>query len=501
MPTRSPARRAAVALALAGAVTAGCADDGNDDAGASTTTTVTTTTTSTPLVQPATLEGPVTAGRPNLPVDPRPVDLAALGYVEEEWFAAGTATAYADADADAGERTADGRWDVEPAGTAPYRTRFVVRRPADPADFGGTVVLEWLNVSAVEASPEWSYTREAIVDAGAAWVGVSAQAFGVVGGRALIDTGSDEQAAGSGGVRAANPERYGTLEHPGDAYSFDIWSQVGAALRGPDGAAVLGGEPARSVVASGESQSAGFLTTYLNAVHPIARVYDGFFVHSRGAGAATLTGDPAIRGTDVGYRIRDDLDVPVLVFETETDVGPLLRYAMARQDDTDRIRVWEVAGTAHADAHLVGRDFPLCPGGINDGPQHWVAKAALAGLLAWVDDGVEPPRAEPIRTEGPDGTTVVRDRLGLAVGGVRTPSVDVPVSVLSGEAPGSTEVLCMLFGSSTPLDPATLAELYPTRDAYLARFDAALDRAVDAGFVRAADRDAYAAEARAVAFP
>ena len=488
-------------MAVAAFVAVGCsgdADDAGDTEGAVTTVAEVeaTTTSSTvavrrPNVEPATLEGPITVGTPSPPVDPRPVDLAAIGYVEEEWFAAGTATSYAPV----GELAADGRWEVEPADTAPYRTRLVVRRPADPDRFSGSVVVEWLNVSAVEASPEWSYTGPAITDEGAAWVGVSVQAFGVVGGEALIDTGSAEQDASVGGIVGGNPQRYGSLEHPGDAFAFDIYSQVGAALRSsPD---VVGGREVRFVVAAGESQSAGFLTAYVNGVQPIAEVFDGFFVHSRGAGAAQFDGVPAIRGSGDGFRIRDDVDVPVFMFETETDVGPLLNYAVARQPDTDLIRTWEVAGTAHADAHLVGRDFSLCPGGINDGPQHYVAKAAMAALLTWIADGVEPPSAEPIRT---DGSTIVRDEAGLALGGVRTPSVDVPTSALSGEGPPGSELLCRLFGSSTPFDAATLASRYGSRDAYLEQFDASLDDAVAAGFVRQADRDAYAAEAREVAF-
>ena len=75
--------------------------------------------------------------------------------------------------------------------------------------------------------------------------------------------------------------------------------------------------------------------------------------------------------------------------------------------------------------------------------------------------------------------------------------VDVPVSALSGEGLPGGNVLCMLFGSSTPFDSAKLSSLYPTQDDYLERFDAALDATIAAGFVRAQDRDAYAAEARA----
>ena len=54
------------------------------------------------------------------------------------------------------------------------------------------------------------------------------------------------------------------------------------------------------VAAIGESQSAAFLTTYVNAVDPLARVYDGFFVHSRFGSSASLEGTP-MRGAAAGY--------------------------------------------------------------------------------------------------------------------------------------------------------------------------------------------------------
>jgi hypothetical protein len=483
--TTSPASTAATTAATASA------------SPATTTSAMPTTTTTTvaaprqPAVAAATLEGPITTGVLSPPAAPRPVDLAAIGYVEGEYFASGTATAYAAA----GELTADGNWAASPTSTAPYRTRFVLRRPADPARFNGVVVMEWLNVTVVEAAPEWTYTNRAIVDAGAAWLGVSVQALGVVGGTSLLSTGTgQEDAQASGGLRGNNQERYGTLEHPGDQYAFDIYSQIGAALR--SGPAVSG---VRSVVAAGESQSAAYLTTYINAIQPVANVFDGFFVHSRGSGAARLEGVASMQAP-AGYRFRTDLDAPIMVFEAETDVGPLLGYAHARQPDTDLLRVWEVAGTAHADAYLVGGAFPGCPGAINDGPQHYVTNAAMAALLAWVVDGTAPPHGEPIATDPADPTNIQRDERGLALGGVRTPSVDVPVSALTGDSPPDTPVLCALFGGSTPFDQATLIARYGSTDAYVAAFDAALDEAIAAGFVRAADRDAYAAEARAVQF-
>jgi hypothetical protein len=476
---------AVVLVVLAGA----CSSSDDNAAPARSTTTIEARSTLKPTVDAATLEGPITVGKISNPADPHPADLAAAGYVEEEFFASGTATAYK-ADGDLG---GDGKWSFASDTTAPYKTRFVVRRPAKAADFDGTVVVEWLNVSAVEASPEWSYTSRTMIDAHAAWVGVSVQALGVVGGTSLIQTGAPGQAAASTGIKGNNPERYGSLAHPGDAYSFDIYSQVGAALRSPAGKAVLGGAEPRWIVAAGESQSAAFLTTYHNAVQPLAKAFDGFFIHSRGSSGPGPDGKRAIGQGAPAVRLRTDLGVPVMVFETETDVGPRLRFAEARQPDNKHLRVWETAGTAHADAYLVGENFTLCPGHINNGPQHYTANAALESLLRWIGGGDPPAHGTPIEV---DGTTVKRGEHGIALGGIRTPSVDVPISTLTGEAPAGAPVLCSLFGTSTPFDAATLKALYPTRAQYLQAFSASLDKAIAAGFVRKADRAMYEADAQ-----
>ena len=55
------------------------------------------------------------------------------GYLEEERFFSGTATAYTKAAA----WGVDGKWDVTPATTAPYQVRMLVRRPTDPAPSRG----------------------------------------------------------------------------------------------------------------------------------------------------------------------------------------------------------------------------------------------------------------------------------------------------------------------------------------------------------------------------
>ena len=98
----------------------------------------------------AELSGPVTTGHRIEPVSAVPIDLAGNGYVSEEFFAAGTASAFEVL----GAPVADGTWSVAPRSTAAFRTRIVVRRPSEPERFNGTVLVEWFNVSGgVEAAP------------------------------------------------------------------------------------------------------------------------------------------------------------------------------------------------------------------------------------------------------------------------------------------------------------------------------------------------------------
>jgi hypothetical protein len=87
----------------------------------------------------------------------------------------------------------------------------------------------------------------------------------------------------------------------------------------------------------------------------------------------------------------------------------------------------------------------------------------------------------------------VRDGDGIVVGGIRTPPVDVPVDVLSGEPGPNPDLLCILLGTTTPLAPERLAELYESQDEYLAGFEQSADDVIAAGFVLPEDRDALRA--------
>ncbi len=496
-----PVRLAAPLLCLSLVLAACTSGTGDASDGARDSTTApadpspTTTTRPGPAVTPPelTVTGPV-AGTPQTS---NTAGMDETGYVEEEYFVSGSAGSF---DA-AGPLADDGRWTLAERDTAPFTTRILVRRPADPAAASGTVVVEWNNVSAgFDSTPDWSFTSAEMMRAGHVSIGVSAQKQGVDGeGPGLVG------ALGSS-LASSDPGRYGSLSHPGDDYSYDLFRQIGAlAKAGPaQGLDPLQGFPRDHVIAVGESQSAFRLTAYVNGLQALEPVFDGFLIHSRGGGSATYDGSGGVAAaTDGSIRIRDDRDVPVFVFSTETDLT-LLGYAAARQPDTDRFRSWEVAGTAHADAHILGGADPArvaealgCDQPVNDGPQHLALKAALAHLVEWVVDGTPPPRGEPISLDA-DGA-IVRDDDGNAVGGVRLPAVEVPVATLSGEPVGDS-VLCRLFGSTTPFPPEELTARYGSKDAYLAAYGEAYDRSVTAGVALAADRATALAKAATVDF-
>ncbi|WP_104107635.1 alpha/beta hydrolase domain-containing protein [Nocardioides sp. 616] len=407
------------------------------------------------------------------------------GYLETEHFISGKANAYAPA----GTWAADGRWRKEVVERGlPYKTRLIVNRPADPRKFNGTVWVEWLNVSTgADVAPSFAQARDRILDSGAAWVGVSAQRAGVEAAKRL------------------NPERYGALDIARDALSYDIYSQAGKAVRTRP--QLLGGLRPRRVIATGESQSAFRMTTYVNAFAPTTGVYDGYLIHSRFARAAPLAADGLM--SDLAPRIRQDIDVPVFQLQTESDLGG---WEAVRQPDRGNVHTWEVAGAAHADVYTVEATFGWetnstavaellgCARPVNDFPFHYAANAAYAALERWVRRGIRPASAPPLEIVD---DWIQRDADGNAKGGLRLPDIDVPVATHSGQ--GNTGLtggfLCVLFGTTVPFTDARLAELYPTHEAYVAAYTAKADAALKAGFMTRADRDAAVAAAQAADVP
>jgi len=455
-------------------------------------------------VTAARLTGPIRGGRHGWPFGSAAEEIAAYDYIEEEWFLDGEAAAY---DLVAGtEATFDGRWTAQVTGSFPYRTRMVVRRPADPVRANGTVVIGWNNVTAGVDLDGQDLRDPGFFAAGFTAVDVTCQTVGVHGFTAM-----------PAGLQAWDAERYATLTIPSDDASYDIFTQAARAV----GPGLLGGIAVERLIATGASQSAARLLSYLNAIQPLEAVFDAFLLTVHwGCGAPVSTGGAGPLATMMDLisepwdyrrhrtRLRTDL-VPVFVVNSETETTSC---AAVRQPDDERYRFWEIAGSAHTGGeHLflterLERDMggPL-PGTEttlvqpNDLDTRPVFAAARDHLQRWLVEGVAPPSFPPIELAG-DPPEIVRDADGVAAGGVRLPDVRVPVALLTATTP--EQGWGSLTGSREAFDAATLRARYGDRDGYLAQYDRAVDEAVEDGIVPAAAASGLrdAARARTLAF-
>ncbi|MEE2730162.1 MAG: alpha/beta hydrolase domain-containing protein [Pseudomonadota bacterium] len=431
-------------------------------------------------------------------------DLRPLGYQSKEFFIEGTAHSYLPV----GELSSDGQWQAVEHEQADYLTRIVVKRPIKAEDFNGTVVVEWNNVTGnTDAPAEWSAAHTEFIREGYAWVGVSAQRKGIdnVGDISLVNFNAS--------LKALNPARYDKLVHPGDSFSYSMFHQIAEKIRAPEDVDYLQGLQVQRMIGAGESQSAARMITYINLFGKTEGVFDGFFVHSRFGSSAPVSESPLPEALPPAIvKIREDLYKPVMLLQTETDQFvesflPSNAYEN-RQDDTEYFRLWEVAGTAHADtyntlglfdrgvssyyAQLVSVSYAIpliapCDAPVNGNPiHHFTVNAAFHALDTWLRSGVAPTIADRLAVAG-SPPQYVTDEYGNTLGGIRSPYVDAPLARFGGIGSGS--IMCMIFGSMEKFSPERLAEMYASRDDYLLQVEQSIVRSLDQGFLRPADAE------------
>ena len=456
-------------------------------------------------------------GTHGFPFNSEVIDFADYGFVEEEVFIEGVATSYVPVNAPLSDIT-DGRWNATRIGpTAAYKTRLLIRRPSKPNKFNGVVFVDWLNVSSGYDSDVFGGLSSELMREGYAYVGVSAQAVGVNFLRNTWETGEGA--------------RYASLAHPGDSFSYDIFSQAARAILEPKP-----GDPAplgkltnriTSLMAHGASQSGARLFTYVNAVQPTANVYNGFLILVTNGGSVLSQAPLPVVPVPTGARalIRADSETPVLYINTETEFVNGAR-GIHSQPDNARLRLWEITGGAHAtrpgvEASLgkyaksgLPSGVPDCgPLPINDMDVSVAVKGGVHALRRWLRGGSPPisaPRAELVIPADPTAeATIVRDPYtGIANGGLRYPDIDVPIRTLRGVRPPAglgANPACFLFGATDPWnrdgnpydgDPAfdltatpepNPSELHGKRSRYVSAVRRSAAALVDAGYMRPYD--------------
>lgn len=435
--------------------------------------------------------------------------LDAAGYVEEEFVIEGRADLY----------TYDAHWNtVQSRADIPYRTRVLVRRPEDPTRASGDAVLEALH-PAGDVPSAWPRTGRTILRERMSWVGVTQDVSGL---RVL---------------QHQDPERYAEFDIPEFGLGLDIVAQVATWLRDPGG-------PVRGLshlFMTGASFTGTFQRVFIgDGFHARARRPDGGpaiegYLIQISSGAFLLGGyTPLGQGVPrlpAGDRRRtiQPLDVPVIELLSE---GEAETHAAARRPDSDsrgdRYRLYEVPGASH----MTSRDATMSAIPVveepSDFPMDMICGGALLNLRHWAVDQKPAPRSERlVFSADPSGRRGLRDEArplerdehGNAVGGVRSPWVDVPIA---SYYPHSTTTaaprpsnpasvgpsrpalepadIADLMGCMTPFSQDKLRALYGTPENYRRRFDAALERLCEQRWIAEADRERARARAAKVEF-
>ena len=441
--------------------------------------------------------------------------LKEFDYIEEEYFVSGTAHVYgptSDRPLESGETTAG----LKPLSTlrrsdAPYKTRALVIRPRHSAEFSGVVhAVPFHNLNA-HASVERHVVRR-----GDAWVGVEV-CDGTRFGREEIPSG------GVANLRRVDPDRYGDLYITGGAEAD--WGQLtpGALGRAFERLNFAQASPEMEVFIQELFRSYGqgpdiFFDVVEGLRTRRASVLPGFDVHrvySSGASGGSQILSPLIEYHHDGRSLPDGRSlidgylilvgiVPknrprgavLAVFQTEAEAIRQISDGGDLPEDTDdpSFRYYEVAGTGHKfsavppgdrDPSVIARVLPPGIQGLSardesteyepyDKVNTPIVWALWDAMYRWVDEGLPMPRAPRITRDQNASDGVARDLHGNALGGLRTPWVDVPdATYVARISPGNP-----MAPGMKRFDPEQFISMYGTRDEYERRIRGRLDEMI-----------------------
>lgn len=432
------------------------------------------------------------------------------GYVEVEFFVSGTVNVY--------------EWDannnpIVRTPNAPYTTRLIVRRPEKLNKFSGTVWVEPLNPTLrFDLDRMWQLHYEQILRDGDAWVGITSKPVAVT---ALKNFNAERYAP----LSMANPlplDNPQNCQNPGgsgplvtstreteDGLIWDIISQVGAALKS-DSSPV--GAAAETVYGEGWSQTGGYGLRYFSTFGPLAkldngeRVYDGWLTGGAIGPYSINQCSPVESPTDPRNQIRPN-GVPVISIRTQGDFFSFPYRREDGDDSNDPYRLYELAGPSHdtitifqnfapdEDIQKTGAPVPD-PGVCNyehitDFPYEYYFNAAAVNLKRW-SEGAPPPHAGRFQY---DGSNIVLDSYGNAVGGLRSPYLDVPIATYSMGPTSGVPFTCLVLGYKTPFSKEQLQQLYPNHGDYVSKVVQNTQQLVKDGFLLEKDASKIKTEA------
>jgi hypothetical protein len=458
-----------------------------------------------------------------------PQDLSQSGYVEEEYLVSGFADVY--------ERGPGGKAVVRTP-HAPYTTRMLVRRPVSPKAFSGTVVVEILNPTGMyDFDPQWEFSGDYFMEHKDIWVGFTAKPVAAL---ALRVFDPKRYAA----ISWANPVPFektcpdpvsalrDTTRYTENGLVWDIASQVGALVKASDARNPLKGFGVKRAYLTGYSQTGGFLVTYINSIRPLSSaaladgtpVYDGYLIGDGDGLPPALNQCAAPPKAGDPFFVIQPRPEPVISVRSQSLLGWNIPARRADGDSPhDRYRSYEIPGAGHinqrierlrvngADCAKAGIAFPTpkCTEttryGLTDFPFEYFMNAAFANLDAWVRSGTLPPKTPPIDAQLLGGDSLVKkDEYDNALGGLRSPYLDVPVArYYAKSTPGdvATGSVCGLLGYKVPFDKDVIAKLYPSHELYVSKVVQQVDELVTKKLLTPTDGEKIKKEAASAKVP
>jgi hypothetical protein len=499
-----------------------------------------------PLLSTPKIVGPIPVADGNVPYTSTltqgsgPAHLMSeFNYIEEEYFLYGHANIYGPgvklktAIGAAGSNGLDVQR-LKPLGglvqaQMPYATRLLMIRPRDNSRFSGRVhAYPFHNVS-TRVSVERNLLRGG--DAVLGFEACSGTRFGPL----EIPSGGIPQLHKFNAERyrdlflsAANPADWPDLKPGSLAKAFetldfgkvdassslfteelyrsyaqapDIMSQVAHALKNNNASLPFEGKVSR-VFSYGASGGSGIMQAYIDYHHEAAFLPDG---------------RPPFDGYLIAVGIMPDTRPRNAVFamiegEGEASKGWLTHRGEAPDTDNPRFRLYQLPGTGHLmSAPLsevatpqVGTELresaKVVPQGIvglsdTGAPPEGVLPydkintpiiwGVWHNMYAWIEKGVPMPRAPRIDHDPKAADGIARDAHGNALGGLRTPWVDVPDATylfqISQKDP--------LRAGMRPFSAEKMKSLYGSRQNYLKKVNAKIDRLVKERWIQAEDAD------------
>ncbi|KAJ5561071.1 hypothetical protein N7535_009268 [Penicillium sp. DV-2018c] len=381
-----------------------------------------------------------------------------------------------------------------------YCTRILLRCPADPQRFSGLAVVEPAHIWG--GTSMWGLISRWLMRSGHAWLEVDSQAPTALEEVKKVDPGRYKDMTFMKCASLSNfvdtlPTVAAGNEVWDHYYEFKMkwWAETRQSteiLAAASYSLQLGqlGIEADRVILTGLCQTADVTRKFIEEGQSLRldtgrRPFDGFLPCQ----------------SDGGLRLTDSPPSKIIEIQGETELLALKdnlwyereKYGLyQRREDSHHYRLYEVAGMPHRETEYISmadkkrlptRDLQVIQW--TTFSKSFVFHAIFEAMDKWIMAGIEPPRGVTIEVN--ENWEIKRDKLGNALGGVRTVHTDVPTATIIDVAPmaqphwhNSTE---------SPFTDGQMWTIYKTVDNYRRLAGEAIERQIEAGFLLPEDAE------------